>query len=280
MIKKHRLIFVFHILDNIDSFDNDYIYKLHFKCLEYYSYVFDEATFIITANDFDNKLIWDAQYRISNIFNPFCKLKFIIEKNDKEYREGIHFYNYVLKRLDKYDGLTMFGHTKGVFNYDVQDIDVSDWVLALYHFNLSYMYDVDNKLIYDKCYYLYAGVYSSRKSCHMIPYWYANGSFYWMNCKKIAKYIKDNNIDIDDIIYKDNYRSIRYVAELFFPKLFDETKISFFDMSILKNNWMSKKYGYIKFDVYSHFDEYLRETLNYFDYTNYIKFKNEITTDL
>jgi hypothetical protein len=131
-LDKKRMIYSFYVND--DSFDHR-INKLHFKLLERYIHKFDEVIFCIIIDDRERyDLIQRIEEFIISIYHK--KLTFKIYDNTN-YRESLVFYNEIATQMSNLDGVTFFGHNKGISDTD-QIETVEMWVAAMYYFNLEF----------------------------------------------------------------------------------------------------------------------------------------------
>lgn len=131
-IDRKRMVYSFYVND--DSFDHP-INKIHFSLLSRYINIFDEVIFCIVIDDVNR---YDLIYKIENfIISIFHKhVVFKIYENTN-YRESFVFYNEIATQMEKLDGLTFFGHNKGITDGD--DIEtIKMWVASMYYFNLEY----------------------------------------------------------------------------------------------------------------------------------------------
>ena len=181
-----------------DSYEVYEVYKLHLECIKSYGDIFFKYTFILGFNDTnENELIDHWENIITNYIGNDKNIEYIIVENNKKWREGIHYYNYVYKHLNEFDGLVCWGHSKRDFAYDKNDIYT--WI-SFCHYIMSHdISDIENKLIYDK--YLYVGPFEGFQGGNMNTTFYM-GSFYWMNPKKIYHQYTD---EISTFIYYMDY---------------------------------------------------------------------------
>lgn len=313
-----RLIYVFYIFDDIKSFDEISMYKVHFNCLKHFANVFNNVQFIISVDDLNNTLIDDVKNFANDTFKHCEKLDIFVEKNIREHREGKWYIEYVVKKLDVLDGYTFFAHTKGVQNVHLDNKFPWMWTTMMYWFNL---YFDPHNLLGDTYYasgfpFVGCGGYPSlaiegiknqaqsikdyyKPNCdEMFPLtgdpemirrnnlirrskfdnlehvWQFTGSFYWMNCQKIAKFIKDNDLFVN---FSENnlpwWYDLKYIAENYMTDLFTWNEINapykYIIMAINKyqdvnNLYKDETYG----EHYSwYMDEYAERYL--YDYIPY-----------
>lgn len=232
---KKRLIFNFYI---DDGWRDNHINKIHFYCLNYFKNVFTEMVFMVSLNDVNNiRLIYDfEQYILSLELCP--NIQFMVKKNHI-FREAKNFYDEIALKLGELDGLTFFGHNKGITNYDspyyIKE-DVEMWVTSMYYGCLKrpeeMEYDLTDgrHLAYgtlldvielnrddDPLYFDSMGLWLGKRR-----YFYM-GTFFWMNCPMIKYYMDSNNIELPKLVD-------RWYAENLFANIFDVYHCGSFDM--------------------------------------------------
>ena len=202
-----RLVYHLYLYDG--CFDSK-IYKLHLQCLHHYAHIFDEAIFVLTLDEVNNEnLIKLAKNTILDIF--FTKdIKFIVRENTT-YREAATFFEEIVSKLDKLDGITFFGHIKGAgnqFNPDVNMDEVYTWVTAAYFLNLEYMWEVEWYLVSSPSFSTYGALKCYWEDVENIHHWLYSGTFFWLNCQRVSGVTKKKNIPIPPL-------NNRYCAETF-----------------------------------------------------------------
>jgi hypothetical protein len=207
---KRRLIFHFFVFNGF--LDNRAI-KIHLKCLKKYSSLFSESLFVLSvSDDASNDDVITAEKAIVEC-GFVSNVTFIIEKTTP-YCEARTFYDYIVKTLDDYDGLTFFGHTKGTTNYKpgMSREAIDSWIVGLYFLSLDDVTDVEYNLIsratgepslfYGSCAMALDNIASYDSAV------FYSGTFYWLNGAHIKKYIQDNNMTVPML-------NTRYYAERF-----------------------------------------------------------------
>ena len=231
MINKYRLIYNMFIIDNYDQSEhNDVmkIYNMHYMMLSNYSKIMDEMIFIITHNNLSNDILNKVKVRLLIECQSCKSITFIVEKNMPQYREGIIFKKYIIDKLNDYDGLTFWGHSKGVTNQsNINNLyNTLLWIYVMYYNNITWLYELKNKLD-DKTEYMSYGTLYYKDNRHKLTYnWFYSGSFFWLNTKKLYKYIQDNNIDISNFISPNDDNLLR-CAEIFVGQVIDEKYAAF-----------------------------------------------------
>ena len=199
------------------------IMNIHHNCLKYYKDIFDEAIFIISIDDLNDK---EKLKNTQNLFLSFGfkNIKFKIRQNDPMLRESIVFKEEIMDKLDEYDGLTFFAHSKGNTSHDLELFDfryISNWITQMYFFCLNDINDV-KKCLTDEDYYLtYGGMLMDVPNTASNKYnWYYPGNFYWINGKRLAKYIKDNNIKMPDLLSWSTIQTDEYIKRFYAEDVF------------------------------------------------------------
>ena len=184
-----------------DTWEFYEVYKLHLECIKSYGNIFFKYTFILGFNDLnDTEFIEYWKNTINEYIDASNKnIEYIIEQNNPLFREGIHYYNYIYKHLNDFDGLLCWGHSKRDFKYPKDNI--YKWISFSHYIMSSNIPDVENKLMYDK--YLYIGPNLGFNPFNANENYEYLGSFYWMNPKKIYNYYQN---EINTFInYIDSY---------------------------------------------------------------------------
>ena len=160
--------------------------NLHFACLKRFSNVFTEALFILSTddvNDSDTLSLYKSRI-LSCGFNRNVTFKVI---ENTMYYESLTFYNEIASKLSELDGLTFFGHSKGLTNYHGNEENTIYWVLASYYFNLNWMDEVERMLLSYQQYY-YGTLLSLVDTIPNRYKWYYAGTFMWINTRKLNEY--------------------------------------------------------------------------------------------
>lgn len=183
---KHRLIFHFYLINN---FEDNIINRLHFNCLAYYVECFDEAYFYIAVDeDICKETISLFETKIINY--GFLNVKFKIVQNTY-YREAQTFKDEIADKLQEpYQGLTFFGHNKGITNIPIYGEEyVKKWVVGLYYLSLNDLKHVDDSFfnwVYDYAPVFYGSFLSHSDTIGDIY----SGTFFWLNTNKLDHEIK------------------------------------------------------------------------------------------
>lgn len=196
MITKN-LVFSFFAFKGFE--DNEAI-KLHLSCLKYYAKIFDNALFVISVSDIsDIETIKSAEKCIIDC--GFKHLTFKVSENDY-YCEGRAFKENIVDKIETFDGITFFGHTKGVTNVNNPEMDkvsILRWVAGMYYLNLNFIDEVERVLVKEFKYSMY-GAYKvvDDKIENRNRRWYA-GTFYWINTNRLYNNMKQRGISFPNL---------------------------------------------------------------------------------
>lgn len=191
-----RLVFHYYLTeDSLQSI----ITKLHFTCLKHYSNIFTDIIFVVSMDDTTNNNL------LSRLEIEVCKIGFLgnlqfkIIENNPIRREVDTFKTEIFDKLNELEGITLFSHCKGLSNQLTEDLFY--WIVSMYYFNLQYIDNVK----------MYLLEYNARMFYGPSPVklegdpgeqawnnkysWVFPGTIYWMNTKRIHKYMKENNIE-------------------------------------------------------------------------------------
>lgn len=197
---KKRLIYYFY---GFEGYRDNRAIKIHLNCLKYYSHIFDEALFVISLDDVDNKeLIHSIQKDI--IECGFKNITFKVHKNNG-YCEAQVYYNEIIERLSQLDGLTFFGHTKGISNYHNYNINsIDDWILGMYYLNLEYINEIETNLCHDiaRFYGTFLQAIGPKTNKNQIVY---SGTFYWINAPMLYNDIKTGEVELPSTYFHRGY---------------------------------------------------------------------------
>lgn len=226
-----RIIFHFYVKEGWkESVTN----RIHLECLKRYSYIFNEAIFVISIDDITNyNLIRDVELTILGLnFTPNISFN-IVENN--YLRESQTFYDFIATKLDEYNGLTFFGHNKGITNLDSYELDnVANWIISMYYLSLEYA-DEANYSLTDGRELSFGSLLNEIKPYEIevneegiVPrkqfadkndvflgkhkYLYM-GTFFWLNGGSISEYMKKNNIELPKLT--DRWYDENFCANLF-----------------------------------------------------------------
>ena len=269
------------------------IHKIHFACLNEYSYRFNSALFVISIdNTEDHETITSVEYEIVKC--GFRDLRFKVIKNDPNKREAETLKTEIFDNIMKSPSneLTFFGHTHGAYRNGDNLLSQAYWVSSMYYFLLDgdYYNRCVNNTVGNYCYGPF--LFSSEKLQSLEYYpkncWWYHGSFYVLNEYNIKRYIEKNKFNLDNIAFCKTY------SELVLGSLFelkdagsmmkvreDHIHLENFFTAILKElvpreeynaffNWFNTfklKYGF-EFPLYYYGNEYKTVNGNVFMFSN------------
>lgn len=195
-LDKKRMIYSFYLDDN--SFEHP-INKVHFKMLKRYINKFDEVVFCIIIDDKNRyDLIQKLETFIVSIYHKNITFKIYENTN---YRESLVFYNEIATQMNNLDGLTFFGHNKGISDTSSFE-NTAMWVVSMYYFNLEHELPYD----YMNGYYFYGANKSAKltnvwwRDC-FIPKnrWFYCGTFFWGKYQSIYEMCEKRGIEIPQL---------------------------------------------------------------------------------
>ena len=271
---KNRLIFHFYLTDNwLEQKTN----KIHLCCLKYFANIFNEMTFVIVIDDLTNTdLIYGFEDFIINL-KVCTNINFIV-KHNTVFRDSQTFYDEIVSKIDKLDGLTFFGHNKGLTNYTnpvFKRDDVEKWITTMYYGCFSDVQEMEYALTEDRCV-GYGTLLSSytlqddkTKKEHS-AIWFGKeryqymGTFFWINCQTLCAYMKNTEKSLP--IMAD-----RWYAENFFSNIITQEYCGSFEY-----RWMINDYTFGKNMDYIINLCFEKETVDkYYDFHTFILNKTE-----
>ena len=160
----------------------------HFNCLKHFSNVFDEATIVVCDGGAGEESISEAKHLFVDIFDSIPVT--VKTAQNTHYFEAETFYNEIVSKAGKLDGITFFAHNKGVSNVNDKDKSktaILSWICGLYYYGLNFADEAEKELTADKRTtfygpYLMTASYIKNKS----NLWYA-GTFYWVNAGRLLR---------------------------------------------------------------------------------------------
>lgn len=195
------------------------MYHIHLKCLRHYSSIFTDAQFIVAMdNPDDNETYYSVVKDIANIgFSG--NISITKTENNSYYREGEYVKKLIVDRAKDIEGLVFFAHSKGLYNIshgaslsvytDYSEDSIVLWVCALYFFNLNFMDEVLSAMGDGKI--MFGALLNKYKTDDKPPFdtgWQFNGSFYWINPKRLYNYLNYHNIsapELDNRLYAEDW---------------------------------------------------------------------------
>ena len=171
--------------------------RIHFECLKFYSYIFDEIKITLLIDDVNDV---NTIASVEKLFLDIFKQKEITFKvlENNIFREASVFYNEIASKIGKIDGLVFFAHNKGITNV-----------------TLGYGEEVVKKLT-DERYIAYGSlpdfVNAEENSTPYLDMGKGNfmytGTFFWLNAGTLNNYLSKSNTQIPqftDRWYAENF---------------------------------------------------------------------------
>jgi hypothetical protein len=229
---------------------------------------FDEIIFCIIPNDeTDLTTIKWLEQKIVEICGK--SISFKIYKNTN-YRESYVFLKEIVEKMSDLDGLTFFGHNKGISYSEVTE-DTLKWITALYYFNLEV--ELPNNNMNGCCFYgalkskdIFLEDYTPESDIVLPKYnWVYCGTFFWGKYQEISNLLKNMGREIPNMC----------------SRWFDEM----FPGNILEHYW-GRTYGGCDVSkmlvLGNNIDAYILETYkdNEWVYDEFINFYNFITDEI
>ena len=204
ILDKKRLIFSFYLTN---KWWEHSINMFHMKMLSMYLPRFDESLFCLIVDD-------DIEQDSINLFQKTIishscgNISFKLYKNTN-YRESYVLYNELATKLSKLDGLTFFGHNKGISDSFGED-NVKTWVAALYFF--SFEVDLPNNGLNGPTFYgPLKSVGCNYKYTHAVQNtynWTYCGTFFWIKAQQVDSCMKLNGVEVPKL-------TSRWYSEMF-----------------------------------------------------------------
>lgn len=137
--------FVFHFYCGDDWRENEAV-KLHLRCIQYYTHVFDDIVIVIVTDNGKNKaFLDDIKHTVIDYVD--CSSLTLKTAENTPYREAKTFFDEVVNT--DYDGIVFFGHTKGYTNFSNPEHNkehLRDWILGCYWLSLESIEQVEKSL--------------------------------------------------------------------------------------------------------------------------------------
>ena len=175
---------IFHLYCDKEWETNEAL-KLHFSCLNYYSYIFDEILVVLSLDneeyntDFTSKL----RCKITDVIrHPFLTIKIV---KNTPYREVKTFYDEIVNK--EYDGLIFFAHNKGYTNvkqsYYKKEY-IFSWIVGMYWLSLTNIKEMEEELLINDKFFYGSFKVGEKNVPFNIHNLYA-GTFFWINITNI-----------------------------------------------------------------------------------------------
>lgn len=272
-MKRNNVKFVFHFWIPYDFNEGtSYIYNLHLENIRRYSHIFTDCLFVLSMDNISDE---EAKRRISNDiislgFN--CDVEIRVIENNPYIREAETFYNDVLIKGKEYDGIILFGHSKGMANINTGTIDgdvvskesLYKWINSMYYFNLNWFDEVIKTLI-GNIRIFYGALLSYNTTMWKKPQWQYNGSFFWTNPKKFNEYIIHNKLNIPSVVDRTYCENSLW-------------KVVPFDFNYIESHRAiylnTDEYPFV--NPYENSDTFIRALLTNDEYEDFMKYNNDV----
>lgn len=228
---QRTLAFSFYLTENWrEVFAN----KVHMAYLRHYAGIFNKAAFFIvhdegltmgTITDFENEII---DIGFMNVSFKLCK--------NTLFREAKPFYDEIVRKMDNFEGILVWGHNKGGSFYDHGHL--FEWLSVLYFGTMGLIKECEEKMI--------SNYYGGEKYFYGNPKveespdgnvgWIYGGSFFAMNPPSIVKRMKTEGLS--------------------FPVLSNRSYVEEFPSSVFGSERMGSCYESYIFSKFSDFYSY------------------------
>lgn len=257
---KKQLMYYFYF----DTFEFLEVYKLHFACINSYNDIFDQYTFIIGVDDINDKNLIDYwEHIIIDNIKTNKNILFFVEKNSKEYRDGIVCYKYLISKFNEFDGLVFWGHSKRDLSWNKNLI--YKWICCIHYFNSLDIDSIENTLVsYNNQYCTHGSLLSTCFGAYnKLEYM---GGMYWVYPKKVLE-LYNNEYELmisyfnTTIFELENNEDIQSIDHINIINLFGENWFYYFmnkhNMHSFQNSFLDLNAYNGKLDVYCSFDPYV-----------------------
>lgn len=208
---RKKLVYSFYVTEDVyDNIAN----QTHFKCLKYYSKIFDEIEFHIIHDTGLNKDFIEAFMGYLIDLLPNQNIAFKMRQNTP-FGEAIVFKEAVIENQDNSGALVFFAHNKGVTNVTKYDVEtILCWIVAMYYFSLHFEDEVIETLVRDKRI-AYGSLLTHKptEDVETIEFYSKNrwayiGTMFWVNWDKLKAYKERGGIEepvMCDRFYAEDY---------------------------------------------------------------------------
>ena len=274
---KRRFVYHMWVPDNIFESQKNII-KIHISCIKRFIEQFNDIIIVLA---YDNNI--NATNKLKHIFLDLVKNDnqtiSIKQVKNTSFREAPTAYEYLYSFNDIYDGITFFAHSKGLNNIIQSDIEeqdrtsnasdfknISEWIAAMYYFNLNFKEEVNKSLSDISCYYGSLLIYDTKYNS-----WIYSGAFYWLN--------QENLFTVTRTVYKTFgflKNTSKITAETMPNNLIPQLNFRFINthndyyLPIYNNN-----------NSYTKIDHIIKETASsQKDYDDFMEFYNSILDEI
>ena len=176
--------------------------KLHLECIKHYIHVFDDVVVVIATDHIEDRgLLRAVREHILSYMD--CNTITIKTVQNTEFREAKTFYDEIVNK--DYDGITLFTHTKGYTNFDVDRYDkerLKEWVICSYWINLNFVHETESMLSYNTKAnngLFYGAFLSFTHDSKLLKKAAYSGSMFWTNMRNVRVECGLSNVEIPAI---------------------------------------------------------------------------------
>lgn len=233
---RRTLAFSFYLTEN---WEDNFANKVHIAYLNRYKNVFDNVIFFINYDEgVPFSVILDFENAMIDI--GFLNISFKLFGNTL-FREAKPFYEEIVKKMDTFDGILVWGHNKGVSNVYFDHEHLFEWLSVLYFGTMGLIDECEDKMI--------TNYYGGEKYFFGNPMieenpdgdvgWIYGGSFFAMNPASIMNEMRKKGLDFPAL-------SNRSYVEGFPSNVFGKKRMGSCNGSYIFSKWS---------DFYSYTDE-------------------------
>lgn len=263
--KTKRLVFHFYVPSMWKTLKS---VELHLNCLRQYSFIFDEALFVISVDNLeDTELINEFEHTLLNLgFKG--NISFKVEENTMLF-EAKTLNEEIFQKLETLEGITFFGHSKGIGNELRDSLEwdkLETWICGLYFLSLEYYIEAESKL-YGVWSTAFGPFKSTWEELDNKNHWIYSGTFFWLNCPRLYDKIKRENLEL------------RHCNDRFFSEHVLGDLLEFNPQTSYSNIASSHKESYLinSNNYYDYVDYYITLILNESDLNNFYTFKKSVS---
>lgn len=189
-----RLVYHFYVTS---KWRESEVVKIHLACLEEYAKNFTESIFVLSMEDInDSQSVYEIEKKIIDI--GFTNVTFKVRPTNWHLCESDTLDKEIFQHMGELEGITFFGHSKGVFNegrnyHCMTKESVFQWIVAMYYLTQEPIDEVESKL-YGPHGIVFGAFKTFRDDLTNKYHWIYSGTFYWVNAIRLYNTIKLNNI--------------------------------------------------------------------------------------
>lgn len=176
--------------------------RIHFRCIDHYSHIFDRIIVDIHTNNYKEKkdtILELEKYLLTILHSDNVTFK-VRETN--AFCEAETYYKEIVVNMKYKNGLYFFGHNKGITNYEIvgpeYEKSIDSWIIGMYYLGLNFPKEAEGKMI-AQARYFYGGPklkWLGEGYGDSDRFYYA-GTFYWTNPTLIAHDTESDNFFLE-----------------------------------------------------------------------------------